>query len=77
MAYPKVSLDSKSQSTSSTTNEDQRFPFTGTVDQIGNDIKRIKQMDIDHIVFGYNFIPIGRDVDSVINITKELSIYAR
>jgi probable F420-dependent oxidoreductase len=77
LAHLNVALDSKSQSTSSTTKEGQRFPFTGTVDQIGNDIKRIKQMDIDHIVFGYVFIPIGRDVDSVINITKELSIYAR
>jgi probable F420-dependent oxidoreductase len=77
LAHLNIALDSKSQSTSSTTNEGQRFPFTGTIDQIGNDIKRIKQMDIDHIVFGYVFIPIGRDVDSVINITKELSIYAR
>jgi probable F420-dependent oxidoreductase len=76
LAHLNVALDSKSQSTT-TTNEDQRFPFTGTIDQIGNDIKRIKQMDIDHIVFGYVFIPIGRDVDSVINITKELSTYAR
>ena len=77
LAHLNIALDSKSQSTSSTTNEGQRFPFTGTIDQIGNDIKRIKQMDIDHIVFGYVFIPIGRDVDSVINITRELSIYAR
>jgi probable F420-dependent oxidoreductase len=77
LAHLNIALDSKSQSTSSTTNEGQRFPFTGTIDQIGNDIKRIKQMDIDHIVFGYVFIPIGRDVDSVINITKELSTYAR
>ena len=77
LAHLNIALDSKSQSTSSKTNEDQRFPFTGTIDQIGNDIKRIKQMDIDHIVFGYVFIPLGRDVDRVINITKELSKYAR
>src|SRR5918995_7318946 len=72
MAYPKVALDSKSQSTS-TTNEAQRFPFTGTIDQIGNDIKRTKQMDIDHIVFGYNFIPIGKDVNKMLDITKQLA----
>ena len=54
LAHLNVALDSKSQST--TTNEDQRFPFTGTIDQIGNDIKRIKQMDIDHIIFRYVFI---------------------
>ncbi|HKG88035.1 MAG TPA: TIGR03619 family F420-dependent LLM class oxidoreductase [Nitrososphaeraceae archaeon] len=76
MAYPKVALDSKSQSTS-TTNEAQRFPFTGTIDQIGDDIKRIKQMDIDHIVFGYNFILIGKDVNKMLDITKQLSKFAR
>ena len=79
MAYPKVASDSNSQSTSSTTNEAQRFPFTGTIDQIGNDIKRIKRMnmDIDHIVFGYNFIPIGRDVNKMLDITKQLSKFSR
>jgi probable F420-dependent oxidoreductase len=77
LAHLNIALDSKGQSTSSKTNEDQRFPFTGTIDQIGNDIKRVKQMDIHHIVFGYVFVPLGRNVDSVINITKELSKYAR
>jgi probable F420-dependent oxidoreductase len=77
LAHLNIALDSKSQSTSSKINEDQRFPFTGTIDQIGNDIKRVKQMDIGHIVFGYVFIPLGRNVDSVINVTKELSKYAR
>jgi hypothetical protein len=57
--------------------EDKRFPFTGTIDQIGDDIKRIKQMDIDHIVFGYNFIPIGRDVNKMLDITKQLAKFAR
>jgi probable F420-dependent oxidoreductase len=77
LAHLNIALDSKNQSTSSKTNKDQRFPFTGTIDQIGNDIKRVKQMDIEHIVFGYVFIPLGKNVDSVINITKELSKYAR
>lgn len=78
MAYPKVALDSKNQSTSSTTtNEGQRFPFTGTIEKIGDDIKRIKQMNIDHIVFGYNFITIGRDVNKMLDITKQLAKFAR
>jgi alkanesulfonate monooxygenase SsuD/methylene tetrahydromethanopterin reductase-like flavin-dependent oxidoreductase (luciferase family) len=54
-----------------------RFPLTGAVDEIGNDIKKIKDMGIDHIIFGYNFLPIGRDVDNMINITKQLSKFAR
>lgn len=75
LAHLNVALVSKGQST--TTNEDQRFPFTGTIDQIGNDIKRIKQMDIDHIIFGYVFVPIGRDVNKILDLTKQLAKFAR
>jgi probable F420-dependent oxidoreductase len=75
LTYPNIVLDSKNQST--TTNESQRFPLTGTVDQAGDDIQRIKQMGVDHIIFGYHFIPIGRDIDKMINITKQLSKFAR
>ena len=76
LAHLNVDLDSKSQSITKA-NEGQRFPFTGTIDQIGDDIKRIKQMDIDHIVFGYNFIPLGRNVDKMLDITKQLAKFAR
>jgi alkanesulfonate monooxygenase SsuD/methylene tetrahydromethanopterin reductase-like flavin-dependent oxidoreductase (luciferase family) len=72
LTYPNI-VDSKSQSI----NAGQRFPLTGTIDQAGNDIQRIKQMGIDHIIFGYNFIPTGRDLDKVIDITKQLSKFAR
>jgi hypothetical protein len=74
LTYPNLAFDSKNQST---TNETQRFPLTGTIDQAGNDIQRIKQMGVDHIIFGYNFIPIGRDIDKMIDITKQLSKFAR
>jgi probable F420-dependent oxidoreductase len=68
LTYPNI-VDSKSAS--------QRFPLTGTIDQVADDMQRIKQMGIDHIIFGYNFIPIGRDVDKMIDITKQLSKFAR
>jgi probable F420-dependent oxidoreductase len=73
LTYPNI-VESKNEQP---TNESQRFPLTGTIDQIGNDIKRIKKMGVDHIVFGYNFLAIGRDIDSVINKSKEFSKYAR
>ncbi len=66
--YPNI-VDSESR----ITNEGQRFPLTGTIDQAGNDIQRIKQMGIDHIIFG----SIGRDLDKVMDITKQLSKFAR
>jgi hypothetical protein len=51
--------------------------MTGTIDEIGMDIQRIKEIGISHIIFGYNFTPIGEDIDSMIRITKQLSKFAR
>ena len=72
LTYPNI-VDSKSQST----NEGQRFPLTGTIEQAGKDIQRIKQTGIDNIIFGYNFIPMGRDLEKMLDITKQLSKFAR
>lgn len=71
LTYPNI-IDSKNQS-----NEGQRFPLTGTIDNIDSDIQRIKQMGVGHIIFGYNFVSIGRDVDNMIDKTKELSKFAK
>ena len=71
LTYPNI-IDSKNQS-----NEGQRFPLTGTIDKIGSDIQRIKQIGVDHIIFGYNFVSIGRDVDNMIDKTKQLSKFAK
>ena len=72
LTFPNI-VDSKSQPT----NEGQRFPLTGTIDQIGSDIQRIKGMGVDHIIFGYNFVPIGRGVTEMIDTSKHLSKFAR
>jgi hypothetical protein len=32
---------------------------------------------VGHIIFGYNFVPIGRDVDNIIDKTKQLSKFAK
>jgi hypothetical protein len=79
LAHLNVALDSKSQSTAATANKGQRFPFTGTIDKISDDVKIVKKMDrgIDHIIFGYAFIPIGKDPNKVLDITKQLAKFAR
>jgi hypothetical protein len=51
--------------------------MTGTIDEVSNDLKRIKEMGVDHIIFGYNFIPIGMDIDKMIDMTKQLSRFVR
>ena len=77
LTYPNV-IESPSQpDTSVSPRERQRFPLTGTVDEIAGDLKRIKGMGVEHIVFGYNFIPPGKDVDKMIDTTKQLSQFVR
>lgn len=58
-------------------NNADRPTLTGTIDEIGEDIKKIKDLDVDHIVFGYNFSPIGKDVDKMIDLTRQFSKFAR
>jgi probable F420-dependent oxidoreductase len=73
LSYPNV-LDSSSESASS---NQQRSPMSGTIDQIGTDIDRIKAMGAEHIIFGYAFSPIGKDEKKMIEVTKQLARFAR
>ena len=68
LTYPKMMEDS-----SSSKKEGKRSPMTGTIDEIGSDLERIKDMGVEHILFGYSFLPIGRNVDKMIDATKRLS----
>jgi probable F420-dependent oxidoreductase len=70
LTYPNV-LDSSSSS------EQQRLPMTGTIDQIGADIDQIKAMDVEHIIFGHVFSAIAKDMNKMIEITKQLARFAK
>ncbi len=58
-------------------NNADRPTLTGTIDEIGDDIKKIKDLDVDHLIFAYNFSPIGKDIDKMIDLTKQFSKFAR
>ena len=73
LTFPKI-VDSNSQSTNE---KDKRFPLTGTIDEIGKDVKRIKEIGINHLILGSNFSTIRADTDSIIETTKQLSKFAR
>jgi hypothetical protein len=72
LTYPNL-LDSSSNSSSNT----QRMPMTGTIDQIGSDVERIKAMGAEHIIFGYAFSPTGKDAKNMIEVTKQLAKFAK
>jgi len=55
----------------------QRFPMAGTIEEIGADIKVIKDMGIEHIVLGFFFSPKYESVDQTIEISRQLMRYAK
>jgi probable F420-dependent oxidoreductase len=71
LTYPNV-LDSSPASSNQ-----QRLPMSGTIDQIGSDIERIKAIGAEHIIFGYAFSPIGLDIKKMFEITKQLARFAK
>jgi probable F420-dependent oxidoreductase len=71
LTYPSIS-ESKSSGA-----KGDRFPMTGTIEEIGNDISKIKDMGIQHIVLGFFFSAVYRDVERAIEISKQLMPYAK
>ncbi len=72
LAYPYLK-----DSTFNPDNNTDRPTLTGTIDEIGEDIRKIKDLNVDHIIFAYNFSPIGKDIDKMIDLTRQFSKFAR
>ena len=72
LTFPQVS-QVKSNSEEEYGQQSQRLPLTGTIEEIGRDIQRIKEMGVEHIMFAF----VGLGLDKVIDTTKQLSRYAR
>jgi probable F420-dependent oxidoreductase len=77
LTYPNLLESSSSSSSPNSSSNQQRMPMTGTIDQIGSDVEKIKAMGAEHIIFGYAFSPIGKDAENMIEITKQLARFAR
>lgn len=73
LAYP----DFKENSFIPSGNNADRPTLTGTIDEIGEDIGKMRDLGVDHIAFGYNFSPLGKDIDKMIDLTKQLSRFAK
>lgn len=51
----------------------ERVPFTGTIEQIGSDVQKVKEMGVDHIIFCYLFSIENKDMRKAVYLTKQLS----
>jgi hypothetical protein len=72
LTYPNIVESEKPTSKGS-----NRFPMTGTIDEIGSDIRKIKDMGVLHIVLGFFFSPIYGDIDKTIEVSKQLSKFTK
>jgi hypothetical protein len=74
LTFPQVSEGkSNSGGTGQQQQKPQRFPLTGTIEEIGKDIKTIKEMGVEHIIFAF----AGLELDKVIDTAKQLGKFAR
>ena len=55
----------------------QRIPLTGSIDEIGADIQKIKELGVDHIIFCYLLSVEEKDIKKTIGLTKQLSEFAK
>ncbi len=73
LTYPDI-LESNAQKSN---NDGSQFPMRDTIDQIGKIWKKSKDIMIDHLIFGYNFSTLDRDINKMIEITKQFSKFAK
>jgi probable F420-dependent oxidoreductase len=76
LTYPGRSFNNNNNNNNN--NSSTRLSFTGTIDEVGTDIQRIKELGIvDHIIFSYNFSAEAENIDKMIDITKKFSKFAK
>src|SRR5215207_1903082 len=73
LTFPQITLSEWKKNNSKGGSQPQRFPLTGTIEEIGRDIQTIKEMGVEHIMFAF----VGLGLDKVVDITKQLSKFAR
>jgi probable F420-dependent oxidoreductase len=61
-------------------NENQqksRQLLNGDIDQVGNDLREINEIGVNHAILNYNRSSISNDIDSIIDVSKRLWTFVR
>jgi probable F420-dependent oxidoreductase len=54
-----------------------RHLLSGDIDQVGNDLREINDLGVNHAILNYNRSLISNDIDSIIDISKRLWAFVR
>ncbi len=55
----------------------QRQLLSGTIDQVGKDVQKVKETGVDHVILNFNRSTISNNIDNIIDISKQLSGFVR
>ena len=67
LTFPQIIADSHKEDGA------RRTPFRGTLDDVGDDLRSIKEMGVDHVIFGIT----EPDLNQVIDTAKQVSKFAK
>jgi probable F420-dependent oxidoreductase len=57
--------------------KENRLSFTGSIEQIGNDIEKLKEMNVEHVILNYNRSAIQNNMNMIIKVSQQLIRYVR
>jgi hypothetical protein len=57
--------------------QQSRQPLKGNIDQVGNDLREINEIGVDHAILSYNRSPISNNINSIIDVSKQLLTFVR
>jgi len=63
------------QITEASSGNGDRFPMTGTIEEVGSDIKKLKEIGVNRAIL-VEFAGVSYDVDKGIQVAKELKKFA-
>jgi probable F420-dependent oxidoreductase len=72
LTFPQI-YERKNKSDDIKTGKSQRSPLSGTIEEIGEDIQKIKDMGVEHIIFAFANI----NLDKVIETAKLIGKFAK
>jgi probable F420-dependent oxidoreductase len=72
--YPNVidSGDDNKQDEHRNKQQQSRHLLSGNIEQVGNDLRQIREVGVDHAILNYNRSPIKNKIDSIINVSIQL-----
>jgi probable F420-dependent oxidoreductase len=57
--------------------QQSRHLLSGSIEQVGNDFRQIRETGVNHAILNYNRSPISNNIDGMIDVSKQLCKFIR